>query len=204
MMAVGLLIALAGLGERVRVEKPWLVAYDAEGHPLWELLATEVEGTSTGWTATEVTVRIFDADGGIAIEAHVAELETDAKGSRWNSTAPVEGKGRNFRFRAGGVRWEERGLRIEELRFESGELTLEARAATWSPDGSWRLMGVVASYGEWRFEFSLGVYYQDREVLEITEDLVARGWGWEVRAEGAEIDIPAKRVVLQGVEVVEA
>ena len=204
MMAAGLLIALAGLGERVRVEKPWLVAYDAEGHPLWELLATEVEGTSTGWTATEVTVRIFGADGEVAIEAHVAELETDAKGSRWNSTAPVEGEGASFRFCAEGVRWEDEKLRIEGLKFESGELALTAQVATWSRDGRWHLMGAVANYGEWELEFSQGVYQQDKEVLEITKGLVARGWGWEVRAEGAEIDISAKRVVLQGVEVVEA
>jgi len=202
--ALAFLVALAGLGERVRVEEPWLVAYDAEGHPLWELLATEVEGTSTGWTAVGVTVRVFGADGEVAIEVHVAKLQTDPKGSRWSSAAPVEGEGADFRFYAEGVRWEGEGLRIEGLRFESGELALTAQVATWSRDGSWHLMGAVASYGEWELEFSRGVYHQDKEVLEITEGLVARGWGWRVRAEGAKIDIPTKRVTLQGVEVVEA
>lgn len=204
LIVAALVVSLVGFGERVRVENPWLIAYDPRGRPTWELSAAEVQGSSAGWTAADVTVRIYGAGGEVAIEARVAELQTDAQGSRWSSASPAEGEGRNFRFRAERVRWEGEELKLDGLQFVSGDLALTAQAATWRRDGTWYLVGVAANYGEWELEFPEGLYRQDEEILQITEGLVARGWGWEVRAQRATVDIPTGTVTLQEVEVGEA
>lgn len=203
LLAVLSLLSAAGSGERIRVEGPRLSAYDADGRPIWELSAAELEGTPSGWAARGVTVRLFGADGEVLVEASIAEVKTDPQGTRWSSAAPVEGGGRGFVFRAERARWDEDGLSLEGLTFESGDLRFEAILARWN-GGRWHLQGVAASFGEWEFEFPEGVYLQGDEVLEVPRGLVARGWGWEVRAERAVVDVPAREVTLWGVEVVEA
>jgi len=186
------------------VLNPWLTAYDVEGRPIWELLAANVEGTTTGWVTKEVVVRFYDATGTITVEAKVAEIHTDPKGNRWETAAPLEGKGEDFHFGAQEARWQNGELQLKGLTFVSGKLNLQARVATWDQGGIWRLAGVEASFGDWEFEFPEGIYRQDQGVLEITKGLVARGWDWEVRAEGAVVDVAKNKVTLRGVEVVKA
>lgn len=198
------LVGLAGLGEKVRVEKPWLAAYDATGKPIWELLAAEVEGTDTGWIAREVKVRVYGDRGEVVLEAFTDELHTDPKGTRWNSTSSLEGEGKNFRFRSQAARWEEGELRLEGLVFESGDLELTARVAVWNREGLWYLQGVTASFGEWELEFPEGTYSQEEETLEIKKGIHARGWDWEVEAKEAVVDVRAQKVTLRGVRVVKA
>ncbi len=193
-------LAFASLAERVEVERPWLSAYDAEGNLVWELRAAAIRGTGEGWVAEEVVAYLYGG-GALLVTAHIPEVTADPGGLEWRAAGGVTGEGEGFSFTAGDARWAQGKLTLTEVRFTSGKLELRATRASWEPGGVWRLLGVEASFGEWELEFAEGIYDQTLRTLEIPRGLTARGWGWEVVADGAKVDVDGEHVTLWGVRV---
>lgn len=199
---VALGLVLVSFGQRVHVEKPWILAYNEEGDLLWEIHAGSLEGEGPERVARDVVVTLYRA-GEPAVTIRIESITSGPKGLKWRSSGKVEGEGNDLRFSAQEVIWEEGRLVLRQLSFTSGRLSLEAVMVVWK-EGIWELIDVSASYGEWELEFSKGAYDQGARVLRVEGTLSARGWGWEVWAEGAEVDLDTEKVILRGVRVVEA
>ena len=197
---IGVLLAGLALAERVEVERPWLSAYDDAGNLVWELRAAAIRGTATGWRAEEVVAYLY-SDGAPLVTVHIPTVTADPAGPKWRADGGVTGEGEGFSFTAEEVEWTRGELRLGELRLISGELELRALRAFWEPGGVWKLLGVEASFGEWKLEFAEGVYDQTDRILRIPQGLTARGWGWEIAADEATVDVDAERVTLRGVKV---
>ncbi|MGY4707388.1 hypothetical protein ACVNPS_06495 [Candidatus Bipolaricaulota sp. J31] len=193
-------LAFTSLGERVEVERPWLSAYDAEGNLVWELRAAIIRGTAAGWVAEEAVAHLYGG-GILQVTVHIPEVTADPKGLEWRTDREITGEGEGFSFTAEEARWAQGKLTLTELRFTSGKLVLVATRAFWESGGVWRLLGVRASFGEWELEFAEGIYDQTARTLEIPRGLTARGWGWEVVADGAKVDVDGEHVTLWGVRI---
>ena len=198
---VGLsLLAFSGaLGQRLTVEAPWLLGYDAQGDVLWEIRAEVIHGDRRGWEAERVRAILY-SEGKVALEAELQGLFADPQGERWHSVGKVTGRGDDFSFTATEISWAGGELTVKDLSLESGDLSLRARIARWHTDGIWVLEAVEGTFGPWKFSFPRGTYDPGRGTVSIGSGLRAEGWGLVVDARAARLSVREGKVILEEVE----
>lgn len=176
---------------------PWLLVYDVEGRPRWEIHLEKLVRTQSGWEGEGVLVTLF-FEGKPSFTLRAPRLSADPLGRRWTLHGELSGEGQGFTFTAQEARWAER-LVLSEFSAKGEDLEVEAAEAYWELSGTLELFSAEVLARDWALRFPYGTYEEDRLTAQTVE---AVGHGLVVRAEYLELYLGEARVKFLGVKVV--
>lgn len=176
---------------------PWLLVYDAEGRPRWEIRMEKLVRTKDGWEGEKVSVTLFfQGEPSIFVEAE--KLSADPLGRRWSLKEEVSGQGHGFSFTAKEASWTEH-LVLLEFSAQREDLTVFAEEAHWELNGLLELFSATASSAQWSLCFSYGQY---KDGTLFAQEVEAEGFGLKIQAEYLEFSPDEGRAKFRGVKVV--
>jgi hypothetical protein len=197
MLLLLVLLGAQALAQTTVLTAPWLVVYDPEGRPRWEIRMEKLVRTREGWEGEGVSVTLF-LGGSPRIKLQAPRLSADPLGRRWSLTGGLVGEGEGFTFSAREANWADR-LSLTAFSGEGEGLSLTAQEARWELSGPLELFSAEAQASGWILGFPYGKY---QEGLLVAQDVVASGHGLSIRADFLEFHVGSGRAKFRGVRVV--
>lgn len=185
------------LAQPTTLTAPWLLVYDAEGRPRWEIRMEKLVRTQAGWEGEGVLVTLF-FEGKPTLTLRAPRFSADPLGRRWTLGKGLAGEGQGFTFTAQEARWAER-LVLSEFSATGEDLEVVAKEARWELSGTLELFSAEVRALDWTLQFPYGTYEEDRLTAQMVE---AMGHGFVFRAEYLELYLREARVKFLGVKVV--
>lgn len=179
------------------ITAPWLIVYDQEGRPRWEIRMEKLTRTKDGWEGEGVSVTLFFA-GAPTIRVSAPRLSADPLGRRWSLLGGLTGEGQGFSFSAEEARWEDR-LILRGFSTTGHELAIFAKEARWELAGTLEFFSAEVQGFGWELSFPYGKYW---EKLLVAQDVEGCGHGVLVRADFLEFQTEDGRAKFQRVKVV--
>ncbi len=180
---VALAVGFLALAQGLELRAPWLVVYDQEGRPRWEISLSRLAKTDSGWEGEEAEVRLY-WQGELEFRISAERLTADRLGRVWHLLGDIHGSAEDplisCREAAG-----EGGLTLKGLAVSGGDISLTAEEAHWSQGKAVLLSGVAAQSGGWRVELAQATYHLDSGLLQGQEARI-EGYGYRIEADAME------------------
>lgn len=192
-----MILSAAAWAQNLTVTAPWLVVYDAEGRPRWEIRLERLWRTKEGWEGERVTVTLFWA-GEPSFKVQARTILAEALGRSWTLSGGVSGEGHGFSFAAEEASWEGR-LRLRGFRAQGHGLSLVAREARWDLEGPLELFEAEGEGMGWSLRFPYGRF---AEGVLVAQEPEALGHGLHLRAELLELWVEEGRAKFRRAQVV--
>ncbi len=191
-----LIFSLVGGAQNLTVSAPWLVVYDAEGRPRWEIHLEKLWRAKEGWEGEAVSVTIFSG-GEPAIRVQARRIRAEALGRSWTLLGGLSGEGHGFSFSAEEAAWNGQ-LILQGFRAQGKGLALVAKEARWDLAGPLELFEAEVSGLSWTLRFPYGRHSEDMLLAQKAE---AIGHGLVLQAELLEFWVQEGRLKFRGVQV---
>ncbi len=192
-----MLFSALAVAQTTTLTAPWLLVYDVEGRPRWEIRMEKLTRTQTGWEGENVAVTLF-FEGKPTLTLQAAHLSADPLGRRWTLTDGLSGEGQGFTFTAREAQWAER-LVLRGFSANGQDLEVVAEETRWELSGTMELFSAEVRALGWNLRFTYGKY---GEGLLTAQEVEAAGHGLLVQAEHLELDSEQARAKFLGVKVV--
>lgn len=183
--------------QQLTVSAPWLVVYDAEGRPRWEIRLEKLWRTTEGWEGKAVSVTLFWA-GEPSLKVQGQRIRAEALGRNWTIFGELAGEGHGFSFSAEEASWSGQ-LLLKSFRAQGQGLSLVAKEARWDLAGPLELFEAQGEGLAWALRFPYGRY---SEGVLVAQDVEAVGHGLHLRAEFLEFWVGEGRLRFRGVQIV--
>ncbi len=191
------IVSLACWAQELVVSAPWLVVYDAEGRPRWEIRLERLWRTKGGWEGEAVSVSLFWA-GELTFRVQAQRLRAEALGRSWTLLGGLTGEGHGFSFSAEEATWNGQ-LVLKGFAAHGQGIALRAREARWDLAGPLELFEAEGEGQAWTLRFPYGRYSAD---VLVAQDAEAVGHGLSLRAEFLEFWVGEGRLKFRSVHVV--
>lgn len=189
--------SIAALAQTATVTAPWLLVYDPEGRPRWEIRMEKLIRTKEGWEGEEVSVTLF-FEGMPAIYVRASHLSADPLGRNWSLAGGISGEGQGFSFTAEEARWANVLVLCDFAAKEEG-LGITAKEVHWELSGTMELFSAQVVASGWTLVFPYGKF---AEHVLIAEDVEALGHGLKVKADFLEFRAEERRAKFLEAKVV--
>jgi hypothetical protein len=189
---IALAVGLVALSQGLELRAPWLVVYDEEGRPRWEITLARLAKVDSGWEGEEVEVRLY-WQGELEFRISAERLTADRLGQVWHLEGDVQGRAEDLTLSCREADWEG-GLTLKGLVVSGEDISLTAQEAHWSQGKAVLLSGVAAESGGWRVELARATYLLDSGLLQ-GHGAVIEGHGYRIEAE--EMDFRTREGILE-------
>jgi len=190
-------LSLAAWAQSLTVTAPWLVVYDAEGRPRWEIRLEKLWRTKEGWEGEGVSVTLFWA-GEPSFKVQAQAIRAEALGRSWTLSGEIAGEGYGFSFTAEEASWDGK-LRLKHFQAQGHGLSLVAQEARWELEGPLELFAAEGEGMGWSLRFPYGRF---AEGVLVAQEPEAVGHGLRLRAELLELWVDEGRLKFRRVQVV--
>lgn len=190
-------LSFLAVAQDLTLTAPWLVVYDPEGRPRWEIRVEKLWRTEEGWEGEDVSVILFQ-EGKPSIKAEAKRIRAESLGRSWTLSEGLEGEGQGFAFSAEMATWDGR-LVLKNFRAQGEGLYLEAEEARWDLEGTLELFIAQGEGAGWKLLFNYGRYSNG---LLVAQDVEASGHGLRVRAKLLEFWVEEERLKFREVQIV--
>lgn len=176
---------------------PWLLVYDPEGRPRWEIHLEKLVRTRDGWEGEGVSITLF-FEGSPTITVRAPRLFADPLGRRWSLEGGLSGEGQGFTFTAKEAHWADR-LVLLGFSAQGKGMEITAEEVRWELSGALELFSATVSSSQWTLRFPYGKYAED---LLAAQKVEAEGHGLNIFADHLEFYPEEGRAKFLGVKVV--
>jgi hypothetical protein len=197
MLVLLVLFALSAWAQTTTLTAPWLLVYDPEGRPRWEIRMERLVRTKDGWEGENVSVTLF-FKGNPVFSVQAQRLSADPLGRKWSLWGDLRGEGYEFSFSAERAFWQDR-LILGEFAAEGKDFRVRAREARWELSGTLELIEAQAQGSGWTLSFPYGKY---AEKVLWAQEVEASGHGVSLRADFLEFHTEEGRAKFQKVKLV--
>lgn len=187
---------VAALAQTTTLTAPWLLVYDPEGRPRWEIRMENLVRTKDGWEGEGIRITLF-FEGNPTIKVQAPRLSADPLGRRWSLSNGLSGEGQGLRFTAEEAQWMDY-LVLFGFSAQGEKIEVTAEKVQWELSGTLELFFAEASVSGWKMRFPYGRYTED---LLVAEEVEAEGHGLTVHADHLELSIAEGRAKFTGVQV---
>jgi hypothetical protein len=97
-------LSFAALAQTTTLTAPWLLVYDPEGRPRWEIRMENLIRTKDGWEGEGVNITLF-FEGKPTIKVQAPRLSADPLGRQWSLSNGLSGEGQGLKFTAKEAQW---------------------------------------------------------------------------------------------------
>lgn len=191
------LFSLAAFAQTTVLTAPWLLVYDPQGRPRWEIRLENLVRTKDGWEGENVVITLF-FEGEPTIKVQAPRLSADPLGRRWSLEGPLSGEGQGFTFTAKEARWVD-FLVLFSFSAEGENMEIMANEVHWELSGTLELFSAEIKALGWALRFPYGKYAED---LLVAQEVEGEGHDLKIRAEHLELYLDAGRAKFLGVQVV--
>ncbi len=178
MFVLLVLFALSAWAQTTTLTAPWLLVYDPEGRPRWEIRMEKLSRTKDGWEGENVSVTLF-FEGNVVFSVRAQKLSADLMGRQWSLSEDLRGEGYGFSFFAEKAYWRER-LVLVEFSAEGNNFRVQAREARWELSGTLELFEAQAQGSGWTLSFPYGKY---SDKILWAQEVEALGHGFSLHAD---------------------
>lgn len=192
-----MLFSLIAWAQTTTLTAPWLLVYDPEGRPRWEIRVEKLLRTKDGWEGENVTVTLF-FEGNVVFSVEAQKLSADLWGRQWTLWGNLRGEGHGFVFSAEKAYWRDR-LILEGFSARGSSLSVQAREARWELAGKLELFDAQAEGSGWNLSFSYAEY---SEKILLAQEVEALGHGLSLRADFLEFHTEEGRAKFLKVKLV--
>jgi len=189
-------LSFVALAQTTTLTAPWLLVYDAEGRPRWEIRMENLTRTKDGWEGEGIVITLF-SEGNPAIEVQAPRLSADPLGRRWSLTGGLSGEGQSLKFTAKEAQWVDY-LVLLDFSAQGEKIEVNAEKVHWELSGTLELFSAEVSVSGWKMRFPYGRYAED---LLVAEKVEAEGHGLTVHADHLELNVAEGRAKFTGVQV---
>jgi len=197
MLVLLVLFSLSAWAQTTALTAPWLLVYDPEGRPRWEIRMEKLSRTKDGWEGENISVTLF-FEGNTVFLVQAQKLSADPLGRQWTLWGNLRGEGYGFQFSAEKAYWQDR-LILEEFSAEGNDFEVQAKEARWELAGTLELFEAQARGWGWTLAFPYGQY---SEKILWAQEVEALGHGLSLRAEFLEFHTDEGRARFQKVKLV--
>lgn len=191
-----LILPVCAAAQTLTLTAPWLVVYDPEGRPRWEIRLERLWRTREGWEGEDVLLTLFWA-GEPKFRVRAPRIRAEALGRSWTLAGEIQGEGHGFSFSAAEASWNGR-LVFKGFRAQGQGMALSAAEARWDLEGPLELFGAEGEGASWTLRFPYGRY---AEGLLVAQEAEAWGHGVRLRAELLEFWVEEGRLKFRRVRV---
>lgn len=182
--------------QTVVLTAPWLVAYDSEAQPRWEIRLEKLVRTEEGWMGENADITLF-FQGEPTLWVRAPQISADPLGLRWALPNGLTGEGEGLSFSAQKAEWADR-LVLENFSAQGQGIEVRAKEARWELGGPLVLLSAEAKVSIWTMCFAYGEY---REPWLTAQTVEAHSESLVVQAEYCEIDLRSNRAKFLGVKI---
>ncbi len=197
MLILLILVSAVAWAQTAVLTAPWLVVYDPEGRPRWEIRLEKLVRTKEAWTGENASVTLF-FQGEPTLRVRAPRISADSLGLRWTLSDGLSGDGQGFTFTAREAYWDGR-LILRGFSSQGKNMELKAEEARWELTGTLELFSAEVRVSVWTLRFSYGKYEEPlltaQEVEAVHQDLL-------VQAEYFEFYLGENRAKFVGAKVV--
>ncbi len=197
MLVLLVLFTVSAWAQTTTLTAPWLLVYDPEGRPRWEIRMEKLSRTKDGWEGENVSVTLF-FEGNAVFSVQAQKLSADPLGRQWTLWGNLRGEGYGFQFFAEKAYWRDR-LILEELSAEGNDFEVQAKEARWELAGTLELFEAQARGSGWTLSFPYGKY---SDKILWAQEVEALGHGLSLRADFLEFHTDEGRAKFQKVKLV--
>ncbi len=176
---------------------PWLLVYDPEGRPRWEIRLEKLVRTRDGWEGEGVSITLF-FEGKPTITVRAPRLFADPLGRRWSLDGGLSGEGQGFTFTAREARWADRLVLLGFFAQGKG-MEISAEEVRWELTGVLELFSAQVRSSPWILRFPYGKYVEN---LLAAQEVEAEGHGLNIFSDHLEFFPEEGRAKFLGVRVV--
>lgn len=191
------LFSLGALAQTVTLNAPWLLVYDPEGRPRWEIRMESLVRTKNGWEGENVRVTLF-FEGKPTIKVQAPRLSADPLGRRWSLSGTLSGEGQGFTFTAREAHWTD-FLVLLGFSAEGENMKISADEVHWELSGTLELFSAEIKSLGWVLRFPYGKYAED---LLVAQKVEGEGHALKIHADHLELYLAEGRAKFLGVQVV--
>ena len=197
MLVLLVLFTVSAWAQTTTLTAPWLLVYDPEGRPRWEIRMEKLSRTKDGWEGENVSVTLF-FEGNAVFLVQAEKLSADPLGRQWTLWGNLRGEGYGFQFFAEKTYWRDR-LILEGFSAEGDSLSVQAREARWELAGTLELLDAQAQGSGWTLSFPYGKYSEN---VLLAQEVEALGHGLSLRADFLEFHAKEGRAKFLKVKLV--
>ncbi|MGB9758080.1 MAG: hypothetical protein ACPLRP_06305 [Candidatus Bipolaricaulaceae bacterium] len=197
MFVLLVLLSLTALAQTATLNAPWLLVYDPEGRPRWEIRMENLVRTKDGWEGENVHITLF-FEGKPTIKVQAPRLSADPLGRRWSLSGTLSGEGQGFTFTAREAHWTD-VLVLLGFSAEGENMEMSADEAHWELSGILELFSAEVKSLGWILRFPYGKY---ADGLLVAQGVEGEGHDLKIRAEHLELYLAEGRAKFLGVQVV--
>jgi len=196
MFVLLILLGFTAVAQTTTLTAPWLLVYDQEGRPRWEIRMEKLVRTKEGWEGEGAAITLY-YQGQPTIRVQAPRLSADPLGRRWSLPEGLSGEGQGFTFTAKEARWEER-LVLVDFSAQGKGMEIVAEEARWELSGVLEFFAAKVSASGWSLTFSYGKYVEDVLTAQKVE---AEGYELSIAADFLELYPSEGRAKFSGVKV---
>jgi hypothetical protein len=189
-------LSFAAFAQTTTLTAPWLLVYDPEGRPRWEIRMENLIRTKDGWEGEGVSITLF-FEGKPTIKVQAPRLSADPLGRQWSLSNGLSGEGQGLKFTAKEAQWMDY-LVLLGFSAQGEKIEVTAEKVHWELSGTLEFFSAEVSVSSWKMRFPYGRYTEE---LLVAEEVEAEGYGLTVQADHLELSVTESRAKFTGVQV---